>query len=374
MTQEDYYEILGVKADAGADEIRKAYRRLAKKYHPDRNKNDKGAEQKFKEISKAYDVLSDRKKRAQYDQFRRLGKQGYGGAGFDVFQQFGGFDPRAASRGGREIRFEDLGGVGGLGDIFHDLFDFGGHARTSRYQPQKGQDVYLRIDIPFETAIHGGKTRVRIPEEETCPVCKGTGAQPGTKMKKCSVCGGSGRLQEGQGAFAFSRPCPNCYGRGKIVQKPCAACHGSGVVRKKKAISARIPPGIKNDAKIRIRGHGKPGIAGGPRGDLFLRIHVLPHGKFKRKGDNIYTECTVNMVQAILGSKVEVDTLDGKIKLRIPPGTQPGSKLRLKGRGVAADGRTGDMYVVIKVKLPAKLTAPQRELLLQFAKSAGIET
>lgn len=371
MTQEDYYEILGVKQNATEDEIRKAYRRLAKKYHPDRNQNDKAAEQRFKDISKAYDVLSDKKKRAQYDRFRDLSSRGFGGQGFDVFQQFGGSKPGAATRGGGRVRAEDLGG---LGDIFRDLLDFGTRARSEQYEPQKGQDVYIRIDIPFATAICGGKTRVRIPEEKTCPICKGSGAKPGTRMTKCKVCGGQGRLQEGQGAFAFSRPCPNCFGRGKIVKHPCTTCRGSGMMRTRKIISVRIPPGIKDQAKIRLRGHGKPGIAAGPAGDLFLRIHVLPHGKFSRKGDNIYTECTVNMVQAILGSKVEVDTLDGKIKVRIPPGTQPGNKLRLKGHGVTSNGKTGDMYVVIKVTLPEKLSAEQREHLLQFARSAGIKT
>lgn len=372
MAQEDYYEILGVKPDAADEEIRRAYRALAKKYHPDRNKNDKGAEQKFKEISKAYEVLRDREKRAQYDRFRTLGSQGYAGAGFDAFRQSGGFRPGAA--GGGRIRPEDISGVGGLGDIFRDLFDFGTRTRSRQYHPQKGQDIYLRIEIPFETAVHGGKTRVHMPEEETCPACKGSGAKPGTKMKNCDACGGRGSIEDVQGGFAFSRPCPYCFGRGKIIKTPCPDCRGSGTLRAKKTISVKIPRGIENDAKIRVHGHGKPGIAGGPRGDLFLRVRVLPHGRFTRQGEDIYTDCTVNMVQAILGSKVEVDTLDGKIKLRIPPGTQPGGKMRIKEHGVASDGRKGDLYVVINVKLPDKLTEAQKDLLLKFAKSAGLET
>jgi len=370
MAQEDYYEMLGVKPTATGDEIRKAYRRLAKKYHPDLNKNDKGAEQKFKDISKAYEVLSDKGKRAQYDQFRALGSKGFGGAGFDAFQQFGGFQPGAGrGAGARGARFEDMGG---FGDLFRDFFDFGTRARSEQYQPQRGEDVYLRIEIPFETSIRGGKTVVRVPEEQTCPTCRGSGAQPGTKTVVCPACGGRGSLEESQGGFAFSRPCPNCYGRGKIVESPCAVCRGSGMVRHRKTIAVRIPQGVESGAKIRVRASGKPGIAGGPRGDLFLRIQVLPHGKFTRKGDDIYTECTLNMTQAILGTKIEVDTLEGKIKLRIPPGTQPGSKLRIRGKGVAYDGKTGDLYVVLKVQLPEKLTPAQRELLLKFAQSAGL--
>jgi molecular chaperone DnaJ len=370
MAQEDYYETLGVKSTATVDEIRKAYRRLAKKYHPDLNKNDKAAEQKFKNITKAYEVVGDKQKRAQYDQLRTLGSKGFGGAGYDVFQQFGGARPGGAQgAGGRKMKFEDLGG---FGDLFKDFFDFGTRARAEQYQPQKGEDVYLRIEIPFETSIRGGKTMVRIPEEQTCPTCRGTGAQPGTKMAKCPVCGGRGSLEESQGGFAISRPCPNCFGRGKIVDSPCGTCRGAGMVREKKTVSVRIPQGIGSGAKIRIHGGGKPGIAGGPRGDLYLRIHVLPHGKYSRRGDDIYTETTINLLQAILGTKVEVETLDGRIKVRIPPGTQPGSKLRIKGKGVAYDGKTGDLYVVLKVQLPEKLTPAQRELLLKFAQSAGL--
>jgi len=371
MAQEDYYEILGMKPTATDDEIRKAYRRLAKKYHPDLNKNDKASERKFKEITKAYEVLGDKDKRAQYEQFRAMGTQGFGGPGFDAFQKFGGARPGAAQGAGTggKVRFEDLGG---FGDLFKDFFDFGKRARAQEYQPQQGEDVYLRIEIPFETSIRGGKTVVRVPEEQTCPTCRGAGAQPGTKTGKCPACGGRGSLEESQGGFALSRPCPNCYGRGKIIESPCVTCRGSGMVRQRKTIAVRIPQGVESGTKIKVRGSGKPGIAGGPHGNLYLRIHVMPHGKFSRKGDDIYTECELNLAQAILGTKIEVETLEGRIKLRIPPGTQPGSKLRVKGHGVAYDGRTGDLYVVVKVQLPEKLTSAQREALLKFAQAAGL--
>ena len=368
MPQEDYYEILGVSPNASDEEIRKAYRRLAKKYHPDRNKGDAAAEQKFKDISRANETLGDKKKRAEYDNFRKMGATGFGGMGFEQFRQYG-FKPGAGAQQGKTFRYEDLGG--GVGDLFKEFFDFGTTARSEQFEPQKGQNVYLRIDVDFETSIRGGTTRISLPVEDVCARCKGSGAEPGTKTKKCPTCHGRGSVESVQGEFAFSRPCPNCYGRGKIVKSPCKACLGAGIVRQKKRISVKIPRGVADGAKIRVHDMGKPGIAGGKRGNLYLRIHVGPHKTFKRKGNDIYSECPVGFVQAILGTKTYVETLKGKIKIKIPPGTQPGTKLRLRGHGVTTDSTRGDHYVTVSVQLPRNLSERQKELLQEFAKSDG---
>ena len=364
MAREDYYEILGVPEKAGDEEIRKAFRRLAKKYHPDRNKGDRAAEQKFKDISRAHETLGDKKKRVEYDRFRKLGAGGFGEMDFEQFRRHG-FKSGAASGGGRSARNVD---PGGLGDLLKDFFDFGTTARAEQFKPQKGKDIYLRIDVSFDTSIQGGKTRISLPVEDICSRCKGSGAEPGSKTKKCPTCGGRGTVETTQGSFAFSRPCPHCFGRGKIVKKPCKECRGTGIVRKKKRISAGIPRGVADGAKIRLPGMGKPGIAGGKRGDLYLRIHVRPHDVFKRKGNNIHSVCTVNFIQAILGTKIFVDTLDGKLKMGISPGTQPGAKLRLRGRGVAVDDKRGDHIITVNVTLPKKVTEEQKRLLQEFGK------
>ncbi len=364
MPQEDYYEILEISETASDDEIRKAYRRLAKKYHPDRNKGDKAAERKFKEITKANETLSDKSKRAEYDRFRKMGNAGFGGMGFEQATKYGfntgGAGQQAAAKSG------DMGG--GLGDLFKDFFDFGKTARPQQFRPQKGQDVYMRLDIGFDTSIRGGKTRISLPVEEVCDHCKGSGAEPGSKTVKCPECGGKGVVESAQGGFAFSRPCPNCYGRGKIVKKPCRQCRGSGMVRRKKQISVKIPRGIENGAKIRIKAMGNPGVSGGKRGDLILRIRVLPHKSFKRKGLDIHSEISIDFVSAILGTKLFIDTLDGKMKMSIPSGTQPGTKLRLRERGVTTDKARGDHYVIVNIHLPKKITNKHRHLLEELAK------
>ncbi len=364
MPQDDYYEILGVTDNSTEEEIKKAYRRLAKKYHPDRNKGDKAAEQKFKQITKANEVLSDKAKRTEYDQFRKMGRSGIGGMGFEQARQYG-FRPGAAQGG--HFSAEDFGG--GLGDLFKEFFDFGKTAKTTRYKAQKGQDVFMRIDVGFETAVRGGKTKIKLPVEEVCGRCKGKGAEPGSKTTKCPTCNGKGVVQSAQGGFAFSRPCPNCYGRGKIIKTPCKQCLGTGTVKRKKTISVNIPRGIESGSKIKIAGMGKPGISGGKPGDFYLRIQVAPHPTFKRKGLDIHSEISVNYIQAILGTKAAVETLAGVIKMSISPGTQPGTKLRLRGRGIVTGKATGDHLVTIKVTLPHKVNERQKKLLHELAKS-----
>ncbi len=366
MPEKDYYSVLGVSETADTDEIRKTFRRLAKKYHPDANKGDKDAEKRFKEISEAYDVLSDSDKRAQYDQLKKAREMGFGAAG--------GFDPSVFRRGGgggaTTFTFEDLGD---LGDLFGNIF--GSQMRYSAdggktYRPQKGEELVFSVDIPFDLAIQGGKTTITVPRSENCSRCGGSGAEPGTKPTTCPSCKGRGSTSVSQGAFAFSRPCPQCLGRGTINSNPCRDCRGSGAVRKTRKITVNIPRGINDGAKIRLTGQGEAGVAGGPPGDLFLLVHVAPHSQFERRGNDVYSTVTIDMVDAALGTKVPVNTLDGTVTLTVPPGTQPGAKLRLRGKGVkTASGAQGHHYVTIEVSVPRDLSPKQKELLAQLKKS-----
>jgi len=365
MPEKDYYSILGVKETATEDEIRKAFRSLAKKWHPDANKGDKDAERRFKEISEAHEVLSDKDKRAQYDQLRKAREMGFGGAeGFD-FRNF-----RQGAPGGEGgFSFEDLGG---FGDLFSNIF--GREPRYSRsagatYRPQKGEDRVYSIEIPFDTAVRGGKRAITVPHVEDCSHCHGTGAEPGTNPMTCPACNGTGTVSSFQGGFGFSRPCPQCLGRGTINSNPCRACAGRGTIEAPRTLSVNIPQGVKDGAKIRLAAQGEPGIAGGPPGDLYLLVHVASHPDFDRRGHDIYSTVLLDMVHAALGTKIPVRTLDGEVTLAVPPGTQPGAKLRLRGRGVkSANGAQGDHYVVIKVQIPKDLTGDQRRLLEEFAK------
>lgn len=362
MTKKDYYEVLGVKKDASADDLKKKYRVLAKKYHPDKNPNDKAAEERFKEIQEAYDVLSDSQKRAEYDQLREAERRGFsfGGVG-DVFSR-----DRSGGRGG--FGFEDFGG---LGDLFSRIFDRGERVRSSRYGPTRGADITVELDVPFEKTISGWDTVITVPREEDCPTCRGTGAKPGTSTQRCPECGGVGTVQSFQGGFALSRPCPRCYGRGTIISVPCGTCGGRGQVQQTRRISVRIPPGVDDGMKIRVPGQGEAGVAGGPKGDLYIIPRIMGHHFFKRKGDDIHCDVTIDFTQAILGVTLMISTIDGKVKLRIPPGTQPGALLRLKGRGVKRrDGTgSGDQFVRVNVSLPRYITPEQRKLLEQFRKA-----
>lgn len=353
MSKRDYYEVLGVSKEATEADIKKAYRKLARQYHPDVNPENKEAEVKFKEATEAYDVLMDKEKRANYDQFGHAGAEaggfgGYGGAGAD----FGGF-----------------------GDIF-DMF-FGGGGGGRRNGPRQGSDLRYDLQISFEEAAFGLETDIELPKMEECTTCHGSGAKAGTSATTCSACGGSGQIQYKQstpfGQFVQSRACDKCHGEGKIIKEPCATCHGKGQVRKMRKINIKIPAGVDTGSKIRVTGQGEPGVKGGPPGDLYVVLRVKPHKQFVREGNDVYCEQEISFVQATLGDEIEVATLDGKVKLRIPPGTQTGTFFRMKAKGIPSlrgHGR-GDHHVKILAKTPTKLSDKQKDLLRQFAEESG---
>jgi len=374
----DFYRVLAVGESATADEIKKSYRKLAKQYHPDANSSDAAAAERFKEISEAYSVLSDDAKRKQYDQMRKLGAfGGFGGAGgFGG----GGFRPgaRTGGAGGEQtISFEDLD-VGGIGDIFGSFFDFGSRRRGSAGPqrpggPQRGENIEYQVELPFLTAAQGGQITVTLPVVEDCPVCAGTGARPGTPVITCPECKGSGNITFGQGGFGVTRPCPNCYGRGKVPQEPCENCHGSGQVRQNRQVNVTVPAGVDNSSKLRLAGQGEKGAAGGQPGDLVLSFRVQPDRFFTRDGLDLSCTVHVNLAQAVLGSRMKVRTLDGKgVVLKIPPGTQGGRTFRIKGYGIEKGGRRGDQYVKVEVDVPAELTDEQRQEFERFADIAGL--
>jgi molecular chaperone DnaJ len=367
----DFYKILGVAENASADEIKKAYRKLAKQYHPDANPSDTTAAERFKEISEAHSVLGDDTKRKQYDQVRKYG--GLGG--------FGGFRPGGgAGRPGMDptegISFDDLSGLGGLGDIFGSIFDFG-KKRGAGARPQssvRGQNVEYAVEIGFETAARGGKISVTVPVSEPCATCGGNGAAPGTSPTACPECKGSGAVTFGQGGFAVSRPCPACYGRGSIPTTPCATCAGQGQVRSQRQLQVSVPAGVDSGSKLRIPGQGEGAAGGGQRGDLILSFRVRPHRFFERDGMDINCTVPINLAQAALGSKIRVRTVDGKhVVLRIPAGTQSGTRFRVKGQGVEKAGRRGDQYVRVEVRMPENLTMEQEGLLKEFARAADLK-
>jgi len=354
VSKRDYYEVLGVDRDASKQDIRRAYRRLARKYHPDVNKEE-GAEAKFIEANEAYEVLSDDQKRAQYDQFGHAGAQGQGFSGF----------------GGGASDFS------GFGDIF-DMF-FGGGAGRSRdpNAPQQGADLQYTMTLEFEEAIFGKETEITIPKEENCDTCKGSGAKPGTKANTCSHCHGSGQLNLEQdtpfGRVVNRRVCHHCQGSGKVIPEKCHTCGGSGQVKKHSKIQISIPAGIDEGQQIRISGKGEPGKNGGPSGDLYVVVHIKPHDYFEREGDNIYCDLPLTFTQAALGDEVEVPTVHGKVKLKIPAGTQTGKVFRLRGKGVPnVHGRGhGDQHIQVKVITPTHLTKRQKELLREFNDIGG---
>jgi molecular chaperone DnaJ len=377
----DYYDILGVSEDASKKEIDRAYRRLAKKYHPDRNPDNDEAEEKFKEISEAHEVLSDPEKREEYDTMRRARTQGDFG-GFeryqDIFGQAGG-----GAGGRRQAGFEGFG----LSDLFESVFGEAGPggpggpggaggpggptgARAGRQTAQRGRDIKTSVTIPFETAVSGGKVQVTVPRQAECQTCHGSGAAPGSKSTVCPQCGGSGQMQSGLGGFSVQRTCPRCVGRGRIAQKKCPDCGGAGTRERRSTVDVNIPKGIDDGQKLRLSGLGQEGTGGGPSGDLILQVHVQSHPEFDRKGADVYSETTVDMVEAALGTQVDVKTLDGTVTLKVPPGTQPGQKLRLKERGAEkSDGSRGDHYVTVNVRIPRKLNERQRELLREFKRA-----
>ena len=373
MADVNYYHVLGVDKKATKDDISRAFRKLAKKYHPDLNPGDKGAEKRFKEISAAHEVLSDDKKRRQYDQLREARARGFATGDFSDFSQFFRSGGRSAGHGAPGGGTAGFGGLGDLGDLFSGLF--GGRPRASATRPARGEDVQQRIDIPFETAIRGGTLTLRVRRPEPCPTCGGSGARPGSAPKACPTCRGSGSVQTSQGGFAFSRPCPDCLGRGQRITHPCPACHGQGRTLQTRNLSVKIPRGVRDGARIRLTGEGEPGANGGRPGDRYLEIHVKPHRTFERQDHDIYSDLELNIVQATLGTTAPVATLDGVVDLRVPPGTSSGAKLRLRGKGAPTpDGGHGDHYVRIKIAAPKSLSPQQAELLRKFATEAKLPT
>ncbi|WP_225073490.1 molecular chaperone DnaJ [Desulfuromonas sp. CSMB_57] len=352
MEKRDYYEILGVHRNASDTEIKKAYRKLALQFHPDKNAGDKEAEDRFKEISEAYSVLSDPQKRVTYDQY---GHAGLGnGGGFSS----GGF-------GGSP--FEDI-----FGDLFGDIF--GGRAR-SRGRGRRGDDLRYNLSIKFEEAAFGLETKIQIPRYETCATCQGSGARPGTSPRTCQVCHGAGQVRYQQGFFSLTRPCPECGGEGQVIDQPCDDCRGSGRIRGKKTISLKIPAGVETGSRLKLTGEGEPGIQGGPPGDLYVVLSVQEHPLFQREGQDVICEIPISFPQAALGCELEVPTLTEKISIKVPAGTQSGKVVSLPGKGFPSlqGYNRGDQLVVLRVETPTRLTGRQKELLEEFAREGGEE-
>jgi molecular chaperone DnaJ len=351
VSKRDYYDILGVAKTASDSDIKSAYRKQAMKYHPDRNPGDHAAEEKFKEAAEAYAILADSEKRSLYDRFGHAGvKSAAGaGAGFDpsVFQEFGDFA-------------DILGNMFGFGDLF------GGSRR--RGGPQRGADLRYDLEISFIESARGAETAIQSPRQENCESCHGSGAAPGSSPTTCPQCRGQGQVRFQQGFFTVARTCPQCRGAGKIVTKPCATCHGAGRVAKERKITVKIPPGIATGQQLRLQGEGEAGSAGGPAGHLYVVVHVQEHEFFRRDGVNLFCEIPVNFTTVALGGDIQVPTLDGPETVRVPEGTQTGTTLRLKGKGmpdVGGRGR-GDLFATVQVKTPKKLTRDQRRLLEQL--------
>ena len=360
----DYYEVLGVSKGATDDEIKKSYRKLAKQYHPDLNPGDKAAEARFKEVNEAYEILSDKEKRARYDQF--------GHAGVDPnFNPGGGF-------GGGFGGFTDMGDID-LGDLFGSFFGggFGGGGSSRRNGPQKGETIRTGVAISFEEAAFGCEKEVTVSRTEQCDVCHGTGCAPGTTAEVCPDCHGSGtvRIQRGGGGFSFATTttCPKCRGAGKIIHQPCKTCNGAGSVRRQKKLAVTIPAGIDNGQAVSLRGQGGAGKNGGPAGDLLIAVTVRPHPTFRRAGTSVYMDQPVSFVQAALGAELEIPTIDGTVKYTMPEGTQSGTTFRLRGKGIPGlNGRgRGDQYVTVKVQVPTGLSRAQKDALKAFGTTMG---
>ncbi len=356
MSKRDYYEVLGVSKNASKDEIKKAYRKLSKKYHPDINKEADAAD-KFKEITEAYDALTDDNKRAHYDQFGHA----------DPNQGFGGFGGGA-----------DFGGGFGFEDIFSSIFG-GGTRRRDPNAPRQGADLQYTMTLKFEEAVFGKETDIEIPREEECSTCHGSGAKPGTNPQECSHCGGSGQINVEQntafGRIVNRRVCHHCSGTGKFIKDKCSTCSGAGKVKKRKKIHVKIPAGIDDGQQLRVSGQGEPGVNGGPPGDLYVVFHVRSHEFFERDGDDIFCEMPLTFAQASLGDEIEVPTLHGKVKLKIPAGTQTGTKFRLRGKGVpnVRGYGQGDQHIQVRVITPTKLSEKQKQLLREFTEISGNE-
>jgi molecular chaperone DnaJ len=343
MAKRDYYEVLGVNRDCSEDDLKKAYRRLAMKWHPDRNPDNPKAEEHFKEAKEAYEILSDANKRAAYDQFGHAG-----------------IDPQAAAGGA---------GMGGFGDIFSDIFGeiFGG-GRGGRSTVFRGADLRYNLEITLEQAAHGFETKIRIPGMSACETCKGSGAKPGTQPATCPSCRGAGQVRVSQGPFSIAQTCPRCHGSGSVVPKPCSTCHGTGRVKLQKTLSVKIPAGVDEGDRVRLSGEGEPGVNGGPPGDLYVQVHIKAHAVFQRDHDDLHCEMPISITTAALGGEIEIPTLDGSARIRVPAETQSGKTFRLKGKGIKGvrSHEPGDLFCHVVVETPVQLTARQRELLREF--------
>lgn len=348
MAKRDYYEVLGVEKGATEQELKKAYRRVAMKCHPDRNPGDKEAEEKFKEASEAYEILSDANKRAAYDQYGHAGVDGQSGMG-----------------GGA--------GFGNFSDIFGDVFGdiFGGGRGGGRGGPSRGADLRYTLELSLEDAVKGTTVKIKVPTLVACDPCDGTGAKPGSKPTNCTTCGGIGQVRMQQGFFSVQQTCPNCRGKGTIISDPCKSCHGQGRVEETKTLSVKVPPGVDTGDRIRLAGEGEAGMSGGPTGDLYVQVSVKEHEIFERDGKNLYCEVPIGFVEAALGGELEVPTLDGRVKLKVPAETQTGKLFRLRGKGVMPirGGSAGDLLCRVVVETPVNLSSKQKELLEQFQQS-----
>jgi molecular chaperone DnaJ len=347
MSKRDYYEILGVARDASDKEIKKAYRRVAMKFHPDRNPDDKGAEDKFKEASEAYEILSDGQKRGAYDQYGHDAVNGNAGGG------------------GGAGNFSDI-----FGDVFGDIFGGGGGGGRSR-GPARGSDLRYNLDVDLEAAVKGTEVKIRIPTLVACNPCDGSGAKKGSSPVTCTTCGGVGQVRMQQGFFSVQQTCPSCRGQGKMISDPCTSCHGQGRVEETKTLSVKVPAGVDTGDRIRLSGEGEAGPDGGPAGDLFVQINVREHAIFERDGKHLYCEVPISIIDAALGGELEVPTLDGRVKLKIPEETQTGKLFRLRGKGVTPvrGGSTGDLLCRVAVETPANLTKSQKALLKELQES-----
>ena len=347
MAKRDFYEVLGVNRDASDDEIKKAYRKLAMKHHPDRNPDHPKAEEQFKEVKEAYEILSDGQKRQAYDQFGHAG-----------------VDPQAGMGAGGA-------GMGGFADAFSDIFGDifgGGRAGGGRSTVYRGADLRYNLEVSLEEAARGTDTRIRIPAMEECETCQGSGAKPGTQPKSCPTCGGAGQVRMQQGFFSIQQTCPKCHGTGRIIPEPCPGCHGAGRVKQQKTLQVKIPAGVDEGDRIRLAGEGEHGVNGGPAGDLFVQIHIKPHSVFQRDHNDLHCEMPVGFSTAALGGEIEIPTLDGAAKIKIPAETQSGKVFRLRGKGIRGirSSGLGDLMCHVVVETPVNLTERQKELLREF--------
>ena len=361
--EKDYYKSLGVAKDADPTTIKKAYRKLARELHPDKNPGDAKAEARFKEVSEAYDVISDPQKRKEYDEARTL----FGGGGFRP----GGF----SAGGGSRFDMSDIfGSGGGLGDLFDGLFNSGGSSsRRTQSTAARGSDLNADVSIGFDEAVHGATLPLQVTSPGVCNTCDGSGAKPGTSPRRCPRCDGTGFVASNQGAFSFSEPCVDCRGTGQLIDDPCPECGGQGITNQTRTINVRIPAGVRDGAKLRLAGKGTPGSRGGPAGDLFVTVRVGKHNLFGRKGDDLTLVVPITYAEAALGATIRVPTLDGSVALKVPPGTPSGRTMRVRGRGVATKRGTGDLLVTVEVAVPQKLSHEEREALEKYASAVAAD-